>query len=163
MKKKIFFSLAMLCAMGLLSCSKNMLHSENDTLNELAPETASAEMHLSGSTFFDPTGLVLASQHGMLDTIQKEFAFTEGPAVDKKGNVFFTDQPNDKIYKWTASTGQITTFLTGTGRSNGMAFDKDGYLIACADMHGEFWKIAPDGSHTVLVRQYTRPSTLIIE
>lgn len=154
MKKKIIFSMAMLCAIGLLSCSKNMLHSENDTLNEITTKTVSAGMHLSGSTFFDPAGLVSASQHGVLDTVQKGFAFTEGPAVDKNGNVFFTDQPNDKIYKWTASTGQITTFLTGTGRSNGMAFDKDGYLIACADMHGELWKIAPDGSHTVLVNNY---------
>src|SRR6187549_2927726 len=35
-----------------------------------------------------------------------------------------------------------------------MAFDKNGYLIACADMHGELWKIAPDGSHTVLANNY---------
>jgi gluconolactonase len=28
------------------------------------------------------------------------YSFTEGPAVDKSGNVFFTDQPNDIIYKW---------------------------------------------------------------
>src|SRR5688572_20364208 len=145
MKKKMFFFLGVLCAMGLFSCTKSLRHSENANLNEVIAETASAGMHLSGSTFFDPTGLVSKSQHGILDTIQKGFRFTEGPAVDKDGNVFFTDQPDDKIYKWTAETGQITTFLTGTGRSNGMAFDKDGYLIACADMHGELWRIAPNG------------------
>lgn len=89
-----------------------------------------------------------------MDTVQTGFGFTEGPAVDKDGNVFFTDQPNDKIYKWEASTGAVTTFLTGTGRSNGMHFDKDGFLIACADMYGELWKIAPDGSHTVLAKNY---------
>jgi len=150
----MIFSLAIVCAMGLFSCKKSMLHSENDNSNELVAGTVSTSSHVSGSTFFDPGGLISASQHGVLDTIQKGFGFTEGPAVDKDGNVFFTDQPNDKIYKWTASTGQITTFLTGTGRSNGMAFDKDGYLIACADMHGELWKIAPDGSHTVLVNNY---------
>jgi gluconolactonase len=82
------------------------------------------------------------------------FSFTEGPAVDKDGNVFFTDQPNDKIFEWNATTGVITPFLTATGRSNGMEFDKDGNLITCADMHGELWKIAPDGSHTVLVSSY---------
>lgn len=89
-----------------------------------------------------------------LVTVQTGFGFTEGPAVDKDGNVFFTDQPNDKIHKWDATTGAVTTFLTGTGRANGMAFDKDGFLIACADMYGELWKIAPDGSHTVLVDNY---------
>ena len=35
-----------------------------------------------------------------------------------------------------------------------MAFDKNGYLIACADMHGEIWKIAPDGSHEVIIDNY---------
>lgn len=90
----------------------------------------------------------------ILDTIQKGFGFTEGPAVDKKGNVYFTDQPDNKIYKWDASSGAISTFLTETGRANGMAFDKNGYLIACADMHGEVWKIAPDGSHEVIVDNY---------
>ena len=89
-----------------------------------------------------------------LITLKSGFSFTEGPAVDANGNVFFTDQPNDIIYKWDALTHQITPFLTTTGRSNGMAFDKNGFLIACADMQGELWKIAPDGSHEVLVDQY---------
>ena len=82
------------------------------------------------------------------------YAFTEGPAVDKSGNVFFTDQPNDIIYKWDASARAISPFLEESGRANGMAFDKDGNLIACADLHGELWKIAPNGSHTVLVDNY---------
>jgi len=68
--------------------------------------------------------------------------------------VFFTDQPNDRIHRWDATTGVITTFLEGTGRSNGMAFDQSGSLIACADMHGEVWKIAVDGTHQVLVSGY---------
>lgn len=160
MKKKMFFFVAMVCAIGLLSCQKTMLindQEQDDLVNEIASKKKSANCDCAtgeGSSFFDPKCLISASQHGVLDTIQKGFGFTEGPAVDKHGNVFFTDQPNDKIYKWTATTGQITTFLTGTGRANGMAFDKNGYLIACADMHGELWRIAPNGSHTVLVNNY---------
>lgn len=103
----------------------------------------------------EPAGnMGLIATDAQIKNLGSGYSFTEGPAVDKDGNVFFTDQPNDIIYKWTASTGIITPFLEGTGRSNGMAFDKDGYLIACADMHGELWKIAPDGSHTVLVDNY---------
>jgi len=68
--------------------------------------------------------------------------------------VFFTDQPNDKIYRWDAKTGAITLFLQGTGRANGMAFDAEGNLIACSDLHGEVWKIFPDGSHQVLINNY---------
>jgi gluconolactonase len=110
--------------------------------------------HRPPSDIFDPLGLVSASQHGQLVTLATGFSFTEGPAVDRHGNVFFTDQPNDRIYRWDAGTGQVTLFLQGTGRANGMAFDKDGNLIACADMHGEVWKIHPDGSHDVLVDNY---------
>lgn len=102
----------------------------------------------------DVTNQGLIATDAQILNLGEGYSFTEGPAVDKDGNVFFTDQPNDIIYKWNASTGVITPFLDETGRSNGMAFDKDGYLIACADMYGELWKIAPDGSHTVLVDNY---------
>ena len=106
------------------------------------------------SGIFDPFGLISPSQHGQLTTLGTGFSFTEGPAVDRHGNVFFTDQPNDRIYRWDAGTGKITLFLQGTGRANGMAFDAAGNLITCSDMHGEVWKIHPDGSHEVLVNNY---------
>jgi gluconolactonase len=60
------------------------------------------------------------------------FKFTEGPTCDASGNLFFTDQPNDRILKWSAD-GELTTFLQPAGRSNGMYFAADGRLIACAD------------------------------
>lgn len=152
MKKTMLFFLGALCPVIFYSCTKKVSTDQTQVASEEI--ATSSSRNGSGSTFFDPSGLVSASQHGVLDTIQTGFSFTEGPAVDKNGNVFFTDQPNDKIYRWDANTGAITTFLTGTGRSNGMAFDKDGNLIACADMHGELWKIFPDGSHEVLVNNY---------
>ena len=96
----------------------------------------------------------LIATDAQIENLGDEYEFTEGPAVDKNGNVFFTDQPNDVIHKWNAATGEITPFLQETGRSNGMAFDKDGNLITCADMHGEIWKIAPNGTHTVLISNY---------
>lgn len=102
----------------------------------------------------DPGRLVAASAKGKLDTLARDFGFSEGPAVDKQGNIFFTDQPNDKIFKWDVGSKTLSTFLVGTGRSNGMSFDKNGYLIACADMYGELWKIASNGNKTILVKQY---------
>ena len=139
--KKVILFWGLLCSICFYSCQKFFDWNQH------------GNPHYD-SNITDPAGLVSPSQHGKLDTIKKGFSFTEGPAVDKHGNVFFTDQPNDKIYRWDAFTGAITTFLTGTGRANGMAFDKDGNLIACADMHGELWKIFPDGSHEVLVDNY---------
>jgi len=81
------------------------------------------------------------------------FKFTEGPAADAEGNVFFTDQPNDRICKWSVD-GRLTDFMKPCGRSNGMFFDKEGNLWACADMNNELWKIDPQGKVTVVVKDY---------
>src|SRR5437868_6865452 len=45
-----------------------------------------------------------------LEKLAGGFEFTEGPAPDNKGNVYFTDQPNDRIMKWSAD-GKLSTFL----------------------------------------------------
>jgi len=89
-------------------------------------------------------------------TVEKlagDFSFTEGPTSDAAGNVFFTDQPNDRILKWSVD-GRLTTFLQPAGRSNGMYFDKKGNLIACADEKNELWSIAKDGKSTVVWKDY---------
>jgi gluconolactonase len=81
------------------------------------------------------------------------FDFTEGPTCDAQGTVFFTDQPNDRILRWSAAEG-LSTFLQPAGRANGMYFDARGHLIACADERNELWSIAPDGRVSVLVGEY---------
>lgn len=88
-----------------------------------------------------------------LQTLATEFEFTEGPAADAQGNVYFTDQPNDRIMKWSVD-GKLSTFLKPSGRSNGLYFTKDGTLLACADEKNELWAIGPDGKHEVLVDQF---------
>ena len=65
------------------------------------------------------------------------YSFTEGPATDARGNVYFTDQPNNRIYRWDCELGEITLFTDQSGRSNGMYFDAQGNLIACADMDNQ--------------------------
>ena len=81
------------------------------------------------------------------------FSFTEGPAVDAEGNLFFTDQPNDRIMKWD-TTGTLSVFLTPCGRANGLFFDREGNLWACADEHNELWRIDPNGTVTVVINNY---------
>ena len=68
------------------------------------------------------------------------YSFTEGPATDARGNVYFTDQPNNRIYRWNCESGEITLFTDQSGRSNGMYFDAQGNLIACADMDNQLWR-----------------------
>jgi gluconolactonase len=81
------------------------------------------------------------------------FLFTEGPAADPEGNVYFTDQPNNKILKWSVN-GKLSEFDDEPGRANGLYFDKSGNLLACADLNNELWSIDPSGEATVLVKDY---------
>jgi len=81
------------------------------------------------------------------------FEFTEGPASDPKGNVYFTDQPNDKIYKW-STDGKLSVFLAGCERSNGLYFDSNGDLLACADLYNKLVSFDPNGKITTLVENY---------
>ncbi len=90
-------------------------------------------------------------------TLQKlagGFAFTEGPTCDRAGNIFFVDQPNDRIMEWSVE-GKLSTFLQPSGYANGMMFDAKGNLIACADEHNQLWAIAPDKTVTVLVTNFS--------
>jgi gluconolactonase len=95
----------------------------------------------------------LIADGAQLHLVSNQFKFTEGPATDKEGNVFFTDQPNDKIWEYDTA-GQLSVFLSPSGHSNGMCFDNDGNLISCADENMQLWSISPDKKITVLVKDY---------
>ena len=85
----------------------------------------------------------IVAKGAVLVKLSGDFSFTEGPAADSEGNVFFTDQPNDRIMEWTTS-GEMITFMQPCGRSNGLFFDSKGNLWACAEEKNEIWKISPD-------------------
>ena len=59
------------------------------------------------------------------------FKFTEGPAADPDGNIYFTDIPNNRIHKWDVTAKRLTTFLEDSGGANGLYFSKEGDLFAC--------------------------------
>jgi len=88
-----------------------------------------------------------------LEKLSGDFSFTEGPAADAAGNVYFTDQPNDRIMMWSIS-GILSTFMQPSGRSNGMFFDRNGNLWSCADEKNELWCIHPDKTVEVVLREY---------
>ncbi len=78
----------------------------------------------------------LIAKNAKVQKVGDGFSFTEGPAVASDGRVYFTDQPNDKIYIWDEKDG-ISLYLEGTGRSNGMYFNAKGQLVTCADEKNE--------------------------
>jgi len=81
------------------------------------------------------------------------YKFTEGPSVAPDGRVFFTDQPNDKIDIW-SEDGTITTFMQPCDRSNGTYFNKNGELVACADLHNRLVTITMDKQMKTIAENY---------
>ena len=96
----------------------------------------------------------IVSKGAELVQISNDFSFTEGPASDKNGNVYFTDQPNDKILKWTATDNSLSVFMEPAGRANGLYFDHNGHLLAAADNNNELWRIDESGNVDTLITDF---------
>lgn len=95
------------------------------------------------------------------------FKFTEGPAADQEGNVYFTDIPNNRIHKWSLD-GRLTTFREDSGGANGLYFDDEGNLFACEGGNRRVTSISPEGKVTVLAdesmgKRFNSPNDLWIE
>lgn len=88
-----------------------------------------------------------------LEKLAGGFIFTEGPTCDDSGNIFFTDQPNDRIMEWSVD-GKLSTFMQPCGRANGLSFDHAGKLWACADEKNQLWRIGPGTNVTVVLTNY---------
>lgn len=89
-----------------------------------------------------------------IELLSADFKFTEGPAADEEGNVFFTDQPNNRIHKWSVADSTISVYMEDAGRANGLYFDNEGNLLACADEQSELWRIDENRNIEVLVSGY---------
>lgn len=63
--------------------------------------------------------------------IKDEEVFTEGPAVDRAGNVFFTNIPVSKILQWDPRRKKLSVFRENSNKTNGLLFAPNGDLIAC--------------------------------
>ncbi|HAK94585.1 MAG TPA: gluconolactonase [Planctomycetes bacterium] len=106
----------------------------------------------AGAAVFGAESRIVAAG-ATLEKLAGDCEFTEGPAADAEGNVFFTDQPNDRILKY-GIDGKLSTFLAPCGRSNGLYFDANGDLWACADARNELWRIDRAGKAQTIVKDY---------
>ena len=95
----------------------------------------------------------IISRGTTIEKLAEGFLFAEGPVADAKGNVYFTDQPNDRIMMWSLS-GNLSVYMQPSGHSNGMAFDKTGNLWTCADEKNELWCIKPGKEVIVIPSKY---------
>ncbi len=95
----------------------------------------------------------IVEKDASIEKISEGFVFTEGPAVDSDGNIYFTDQPNNKIWRWSVN-GSLSVYHDSARRANGMFFDRNGNLLACADERNQLISINPQGEIVVLADSF---------
>ncbi len=93
------------------------------------------------------------ARDAQIQRIATGFKFTEGPIADVRGNLYFTDIPNNRIHIIFLD-GALATFMENTGGANGLYFDKDANLLACQGGNRQLVSIGPDGKITVLADRF---------
>jgi gluconolactonase len=116
--------------------------------NEPAPAVPGNTLGLPSTVAADAKVVKLAQLTG------DQTPFAEGTTAASNGDVYFTDQNNNRIYKWDVSERKLSVFLEPSGRANGQYFDGKGNLLAAADERDQLWQITPDGKHTVLAAMF---------
>ncbi len=87
--------------------------------------------------------------------LESEPAFTEGPAVDRQGRVYFTNIPQSKILRWHPESRSLETFREDSQEANGLMFDREGRLLACEGESGRLVRIDVETDETtVLANRY---------
>ncbi len=81
------------------------------------------------------------------------YTFLEGPTADTYGNVYFTDIPTERIFRWTPADG-ITLYRENTNQANGLSFDLDGRLIICEMKTRRIAVIGLDGNGASIADRY---------
>ncbi|WP_229737231.1 SMP-30/gluconolactonase/LRE family protein [Psychroflexus salis] len=128
--------LILLFAISFLSCqNKTKDMSENGNQNKEQPESVEVKMNYN------------------VEELANNFKFTEGPAVDAEGNVYFTDIPEAKIWIWTVN-GEMELFREESGGANGLFFDENQNLFICEGWEGRITRISPDANYEVVASKY---------
>ncbi len=104
---------------------------------------------------------------GPITKLHTGFKFTEGPAADRDGNVYFSDIPNERIHK-VDTEGKLSVFREKSNRANGLMLNAKGEVVACEGA-GQVVAYSPDGkSRRVLADSYdgkrlNAPNDLVVD
>lgn len=112
---------------------------------------------LFGPTAMGDEAFSLIAPGAVLTKVRSGFQFTEGPAADAHGNVYFSDVRANRIYKWSPD-GNIVLWREHTGGANGLYFAADGNLVACEGAKGRVVSFSPSGNLTVIADTYAQRS-----
>ena len=109
----------------------------------LTLSVAVLSIHLLSAADDRPMRIEGIGPAGPITKLHTGFKFTEGPAADRDGNVYFTDIPNQRIHKVDAE-GKLSVFREKSNSSNGLMLNAKGEIVAC-EMTGQVVAYSPDG------------------
>ncbi len=104
---------------------------------------------------------------GEIVKLHTGFTFTEGPAADREGNVYFTDIPKETIHK-VDRDGKLSVVREKSNFANGLMFNAKGEVVAC-EMAGAIVALSPDGKERRVLadkydgKRFNAPNDLVID
>ena len=132
--------------------------------NTNAPRVArNATGTLGTITRLDPAVDALLADDARVEILIDGVQWAEGP-VWSDGGLYFSDVPQNTIYRWTPQTG-VMPFLQPSGYtgptprggepgSNGLTLDRQGRLVMCRHGDRQVARLEPDGKITALADKY---------
>ncbi|MDX1925057.1 MAG: SMP-30/gluconolactonase/LRE family protein [Pirellulaceae bacterium] len=153
-------------------CSANVVGLAAEPLPEPAAEPIEPALVADNSIVAEGSKLELIyTRQAKLNS-----GLTEGPAVAADGSIYFTDMPfgtdNGMILRYDPKTNQTTVFTDNSGKSNGLAFLRDGTAVSCdgADGGGRRlvrWNLKTKEGTTLVDRfqgkRFNSPNDLVVD
>jgi gluconolactonase len=99
----------------------------------------------------------LVAPGASVQLLADSFVFTEGPAADQQGNVYFSDIPASRIHVWTV-TGELQTFRENTNGTNGLFFNNKWELFGAEGGAGRITRMDAAANVSVVVAQHNGAS-----
>lgn len=93
--------------------------------------------------------------------VSDEHHFTEGPAVNAAGELFFSDISTNRIHRL-ATDNTVSVFAEHTGAANGLAIGPDNALYACRHADGQIVRYSSDGKSFSVVAEGIHGNDLIL-
>ncbi|MBV6641578.1 MAG: SMP-30/gluconolactonase/LRE family protein [Cyclobacteriaceae bacterium] len=122
------YVLILIMAIGFASCTKN-------------PQKGSPQVREKTDRYQGLRSDIFTGEMKVETRIEDEQVFTEGPAVDSNGIVYFTNIRVNKILKWDPNTKNLSVFNDASNEANGLRFDPVGNLLICEGGSGKVTKV----------------------
>ncbi|MDT8427747.1 MAG: SMP-30/gluconolactonase/LRE family protein [Pseudomonadales bacterium] len=108
---------------------------------------------LSACTTTSTMPASLVAPGAQMQTAATGFAFTEGPAADALGHVYFSDIPNNRIHIL-RNNGQLETLTANSNGSNGLFFDNRWRLFAAEGGGARISRLSLRGDAVPVISSY---------